>query len=53
MSNAALIPDDETITRWYDGKDFSCDWTTANIPIWANILHEHRDRTVRVLEIGS
>ena len=53
MSNAALIPDDETIARWYDGKDFSCDWTTGNIPVWANILHEHRDRAVRVLEIGS
>ena len=50
---AALIPNDETIARWYDGKDFSCDWTTGNIPVWANILHEHRDRAVRVLEIGS
>lgn len=53
MSNAALIPDNETIARWYDGKDFSCDWTTGNIPVWANILHEHRHRAVRVLEIGS
>lgn len=53
QNTAAFIPDGETIDRWYDGKDFSCDWTTANIPIWAGILHQHRHKAVRVLEIGS
>ncbi len=50
---ATLVPDNETIARWYDGKDFSCDWTSGNIPIWASILHQHRDRGLRILEIGS
>jgi len=53
LNTAAVIPDHETIARWYDGKDFSCDWTTPNIPVWAGLLHGHRERSVRVLEISS
>jgi len=53
MQHADTLPDEAVIAAWDDGKDFSCDWTSGNIPVWANILREHRDRAPRVLEIGS
>ena len=53
MLHSLQIPDEPTIASWYHGKDFSCDWTTGNIPVWANILRERRDDDLRVLEIGS
>lgn len=53
MQHPAALADSTTIARWYDGKDFSCDWTTDRIPLWADILRGHRDRPARVLEIGS
>jgi predicted O-methyltransferase YrrM len=50
---ATDLATDADIARWYHDKDFSCDWTTGNIPVWAGILADHRARPVRVLEIGS
>ncbi|MGY0058871.1 class I SAM-dependent methyltransferase [Streptomyces sp. LZ34] len=41
------------INCWYDGKEFSSDWTTSHIPIWADILSDRRRRFTRVLEIGA
>jgi predicted O-methyltransferase YrrM len=53
MQNVDTLPDEAAIAAWYAGKDFSCDWTSGNIPVWANILRDFRDRSSRVLEIGS
>ncbi len=53
MHDTVAPVSDETIARWYEGKDFSCDWTTGNIPIWADVLRDYRNRPARVLEIGS
>lgn len=53
MGQAAALASDEMIAGWYDGKDFSCDWTTNRIPLWVDVLEEFRDRPVRVMEIGS
>ncbi|MFI1735821.1 class I SAM-dependent methyltransferase [Streptomyces acidicola] len=41
------------INRWYDGKEFSTDWTTSHIPVWAEILSDCRRRSMCVLEIGA
>jgi len=53
MGQSAALATETDIAGWYDGKNFSCDWTTGNIPIWAGILADHRNRSTRVLEIGS
>jgi hypothetical protein len=49
MGQAAALASDEMIAGWYDGKDFSCDWTTNRIPLWVDVLEEFRDRPVRVM----
>lgn len=41
------------IAAWYDGKSFSCDWTTYHFPVWRELLARFRDKPARVLEIGS
>jgi predicted O-methyltransferase YrrM len=51
MTQAA--PDEQTVARWYQDKDFSCDWTTDRIPLWASLLAARREEQIRVLEIGS
>jgi predicted O-methyltransferase YrrM len=49
-----LRPFSETeAASWYDGIDFSVDWTSWHFPNWAKLLKRYRSRTVRVLEIGS
>ncbi len=53
MGQSAALATDADIAGWYDGKDFSCDWTTNRIPLWVDILEDFRDRPVRVIEIGS
>lgn len=37
---------------WYDGKEFSADWTTMNIKHWANVLRDECD-VHAILEIGA
>ena len=39
--------------NWYDGKDFSSDWTSWHFPNWFSLLKKYRRRKARVLEIGS
>lgn len=53
MGQSAALAAEADIARWYEGKDFSCDWTTNRIPLWIDVLEDYRDRPVRVLEIGS
>ena len=53
MRETSSIPSDTEIASWYEGKNFSSDWTTYNIPKWAELLACFRDVPVRVLEIGS
>ena len=53
MDQSAALASEADIAGWYDGKDFSCDWTTNRIPLWLDVLEDYRDRPVRVLEIGS
>jgi len=45
----ALIP----ISMWFQGKQFTSDWTSNNFSIWTKILAPWRDRPLDVLEIGS
>jgi hypothetical protein len=53
MSGTSAIPSDAEIAAWYEGKNFSSDWTTYNIPKWAELLAGFRDVPVNVVEIGS
>lgn len=53
MDQSAALASEADIAGWYDGKDFSCDWTTNRIPLWLDVLEDYRDRPARVLEIGS
>jgi predicted O-methyltransferase YrrM len=52
MNETGILSEAE-IAAWYEGKNFSCDWTTYNIPIWAELLAAFREKRVSVLEIGS
>ena len=52
MSDGQALSDDE-IARWYDDKSFSSDWTTWHFGNWTGWLRPFRDKSVRVLEIGS
>ena len=38
---------------WYEGKDFSFDWTSWHFPNWFKLLRNYRGRRTQVLEIGS
>jgi predicted O-methyltransferase YrrM len=43
----------EDSARWYEGKTFATDWTSWHFPNWVKWLAPHRDKPLRVLEIGS
>ncbi len=43
----------EETVHWYDGKQFTTDWTSWHFPTWIALLAAFRDRPVRMLEIGS
>ncbi|HEX2216827.1 MAG TPA: class I SAM-dependent methyltransferase [Xanthobacteraceae bacterium] len=53
MSEAATLVSEPELARWYEGKTFSCDWTTSRIPLWIEVLERFRDQPARVVEIGS
>lgn len=44
---------DAEIVAWFEGKQFSADWTSWHFPTWMKLLASYRNRSVRVLEIGS
>jgi len=44
---------DAEIAAWFEGKRFSEDWTSWHYPMWMKLLGSYRNRSVRVLEIGS
>ena len=39
--------------NWFDGKDFTSDWTSGNFTTWRRVLSGWRDEPLRILEIGS
>jgi predicted O-methyltransferase YrrM len=41
------------VASWYTGKSFNSDWTSWHFPKWIPLLAPYRERTTRVLEIGS
>jgi len=41
------------ITSWEANKTFSSDWAAEHFFTWAELLHQLRDKSVRILEIGS
>jgi predicted O-methyltransferase YrrM len=43
----------EQAALWYDGKEFSSDWTSWHFPVWFGLLERLRAQPARVLEIGS
>ena len=47
----ALLPDGWQ--KWFEGKEFSTDWTTGNYPFWCGALQDLRNQPVELLEIGS
>ena len=53
MSETSAIVSDAEIASWYEGKNFSADWTTDRIPKWAELLAHLRETPVHVIEIGS
>jgi predicted O-methyltransferase YrrM len=38
---------------WFEGKDFTTDWTSAHFGAWSQVLSPFRRGGLRVLEIGS
>jgi len=40
-------------SAWFDGKEFSSDWTSPHFTSWAAIFAPLKDLPIRVLEIGS
>jgi predicted O-methyltransferase YrrM len=38
---------------WYEGKDFTTDWTSGNFTTWRRVLSRWRGEELRILEIGS
>jgi predicted O-methyltransferase YrrM len=44
---------DDTYRRWYDGMEFSEDWTSGHFGIWAQIFDDHGKSFRKALEIGS
>jgi hypothetical protein len=53
MANEAAPISAEAIARWYEGCDFSEDWTSNNFPVWTELLRPLRGAPVNILEIGS
>ena len=49
-SRQSLVTEAES---WYEGKDFSFDWTSWHFPNWFKLLRDYRGRNTQVLEIGS
>ncbi len=47
------MPDPTEIDRWFADKDFTSDWTSRAFPDWCRIFESRRERTERILEIGS
>jgi len=43
----------ERLASWFEGKDFSIDYTSSNVPRWAPLLWDERNRIREVLEIGT
>lgn len=39
--------------KWFEGKEFSQDWTSSHYPIWSRVLADWRGRALDMLEIGS
>lgn len=39
--------------QWYQGKSFTFDWTSWHFPNWIKLLAPLRQRSLRVMEIGS
>ncbi len=39
--------------KWFEGKEFSQDWTSPHYPVWSRVLEDWRGRAVEALEIGS
>ena len=38
---------------WFDGKELTSDWASANFPMWRRVLTPLRNEPLRILEIGS
>jgi predicted O-methyltransferase YrrM len=38
---------------WFTGKEFTTDWTSGHFSTWRRMLSPLRDRSLRILEIGS
>src|SRR5436309_2474033 len=46
-------PSPEELERWFAGKDFSTDSTTAHISNWVEVLQPLQGRDTAVLVVGS
>lgn len=40
-------------TCWFQGKEFSADWSSDRFATWTDVLAEFADQRVDILEIGS
>jgi len=38
---------------WFQGKEFTSDWTSGNFSLWRRVLSPLRNQPLRILEIGS
>lgn len=40
-------------SEWFEGKDFTEDWSSASFPLWAKVAAPLKEKASEVLEIGS
>jgi predicted O-methyltransferase YrrM len=40
-------------SAWFQGKEFSSDWTSGHFPNWSTIFAPLKNQSIKVLEIGS
>lgn len=39
--------------NWFEGKDFTEDWSSASFPLWAKVASPLKEKSSKILEIGS
>lgn len=40
-------------SAWFEGGEFTSDWTSMHFDVWAKLLEPLRDRPVDILEVGA
>jgi hypothetical protein len=46
-------PSARQLQQWFDGKEFTTDWTSPHVASWSDVLEPFREKKVEVLEVGA